>query len=53
MLDLTDGRVAEWKQSLQQVQHLVESLKPEEWRLLSQQINAHGFNDVFNYHIWM
>ncbi len=28
---------------LRQVQHLVESLKPEEWRLLEQHINAHGF----------
>lgn len=29
--------------SLQPVQHLVERLKPEEWRLSEQDINEHGF----------
>ncbi len=29
--------------SLQQVQHLEETLKPGEWRLLEQHINEHGF----------
>ncbi len=29
--------------SLQQAQHLVESLKPEEWRPFIEQINEHGF----------
>lgn len=35
------------------LEHLVESLNPEKWRLLQKQVNAWFWNDMFNNHMWL
>lgn len=42
VLDLSNVLVSEWGAN-RSLQNLVESLKPEEWRLLPKQIKARGF----------
>lgn len=49
MLELTEALVFEWEQtSVTKSQHLDESLKAEEWRLLQQHINAHGLGITYS-----
>lgn len=41
VLDLTNAVVADWEEiSATRLQNLEENLRPEEWRLLEQKINA-------------